>query len=171
MNGIVVREERPDDADVIREVTRQAFASANHADGSEPLIPERLRQRGALTLSLVAQAGGEVVGHVAVSPVEIAADDRPDRGWFGIGPLSVRPDMQRQGVGKALMRECLARLRDTGAAGCVLVGDPEYYGRFGFASNAALAYADVPNDYVLALPFGDDPPAGTIHFDPAFGGA
>ena len=171
MTGIDVRGERPDDAEAIRTVTREAFAGAPHADGSEPVIPERLRESGALTLSLVAEAGGDVVGHVAASPVAIASDGPPRDGWFGIGPLSVRPDMQRRGVGTALMGACLAEMREAGAAGCVLIGDPGYYGRFGFASNAALDYAGVPSAYVLALPFGDDRPEGTLHFDPAFGGA
>ena len=169
--NVSIRDERPGDEAAIRNVTKDAFANAPYADGSEPLIPERLREAGALTLSIVAERDGEVVGHVAFSPVEIVTNSGVKHGWRGIGPLSVRPDAQRQGIGTALMHEGLRRTREAGAPGCVLIGDPNYYGRFGFAAREGLTYAEVPSAYVLALPFADVEPKGNILFHPAFGGS
>ena len=170
--GIAIRSERGCDAEAIRAVTEAAFEGAVHADGSEPGIPAALRADGALAISLVAEraaksgAGeGEIVGHVAFSPVELGGEG----GWLGVGPLSVRPDLQRSGIGGSLMREGLERARAGGARGCVLIGDPGYYRRFGFAAREGLRYGTVPDAYVMALPFGAGEPTGTIRFHPAFG--
>jgi putative acetyltransferase len=67
------------------------------------------------------------------------------------------------------MREVLQRLRDSGAAGCVLVGDPRFYQRFKFRSHTALAYPEVPAEVFLVLPFGGAVPPATVAFHPAFG--
>src|SRR5690606_20299677 len=110
-------------------LTAAAFAGVPYASGTEPAIIAALRAAGALRLSLVAAEGQELLGHVAFSPVIIGGRDR---GWLGLGPLSVRPDRQRRGIGSALVRTGLERLRRDGAGGCVLLGDPAYYRRFGF---------------------------------------
>src|SRR5690606_39869862 len=79
--------------------------------------------------SKVAESDGEIIGHVAISPVRIS--DSAD-GWFGLGPISVLPEFQGQGVGSQLMKSALDELEARGAAGCVVLGEPGYYGRFGF---------------------------------------
>lgn len=169
---MLIRPERPGDADAIRALTTEAFASAPHSSGTEAAIIDGLRAAGALTLSLVAiaddAAPDAILGHVAVSPVTI---DGAERGWFGLGPVSVRPGRQRGGVGSALIREGLRRLRESGAGGCVLLGDPRYYGRFGFAADPALVLEGVPPDYFMRLAFGGDVPAGTVRYHAAFDGA
>src|SRR5690606_6248725 len=152
--------------DAIREVTRAAFASAPHASGTEHRIVDALRAAGALSISLVAVEGGRVVGHVAISPVQV---DGGPPGWFGLGPLSVTPARQGRGVGAALVRDALARLRAMGAAGCVLLGDPAYYGRFGFQPAAPLVLPDVPPEYFQAIAFSGVRPAGVVRYHPAFG--
>ena len=87
-----------------------------------------------------------IVGQVAGSPVSIAgAGD-----WFGLGPVSVRPAFQRRGIGGALILAALARLKQQGAAGCLVLGDPRYYARFGFAHQQGLSYR-----HPAALPAGD----------------
>src|SRR5262245_55623298 len=91
-----IRGERPGDARAIRSITNAAFAGAEHSSGTEAAIVDALRASGAMTVSLVAVAGNEVVGHVAFSPVRI---DGQDFGWYGLGPVSVRPDCQKQGIG------------------------------------------------------------------------
>ena len=124
-----------------------------------------MRDADALTISLVAEAGGKVVGHIAFSPVAFS-DGRP--GWYGLGPISVLPELQKRGIGRSLMREGLSALRALGAEGCVLVGDPGYYERFGFRSLPGLVIEGVPHEYVLALPFHESPISGTVKFHEGF---
>ena len=161
-----IRPERPGDEGAIAEVIEAAFLLAEHRDGTEAQIVERLRDAGALTLSLVAVDEESVIGHVAFSPVTIDAEDRQ---WFGLGPIAVRPDRQGKGIGSALIREGLDRLRTMGAAGCVLVGEPDYYRRFGFLADERLVYPGLPAQYFQSLSFGGDLPTGTVAYHPAFG--
>lgn len=163
-----IRPEQPADTEAIRALTTEAFATAPHSSGTEAAIVDALRAAGALTLSLVAVEDGEIVGHVAVSSVTI---DGAERGWFGLGPVSVRSSRQRGGIGSELIREGLRRLRAMGAAGCVLLGDPAYYGRFGFTNDPALVLEGVPPEYFMRLGFGAEPPAGTARYHAAFDGA
>ncbi|MCP4073744.1 MAG: N-acetyltransferase [Hyphomicrobiales bacterium] len=160
-----IRDEQPADKQAIFRLTTAAFESMAYSDGSEPVIIDALRENGDLTLSLVAVDGGEVVGHIAFSPVTInGVTDR----WFGLGPVSVEPEKQNGGIGSKLVRQGLDWLKSHGANGCVLVGDPNYYGRFGFMSDGNLAYGDVPGKFVQWLSFDGKPPAGVIKFSPAF---
>lgn len=164
----IIRNEAASDADAIAAITAAAFANHPHSRHTEQFIIHALRKAGALTVSLVAELDGEVVGHVAFSPVTVSDGSA---GWYGLGPVSVRPDMQRRGIGKALIRQGLSFLRDRGAAGCVLVGNPDYYARFGFRHVPDLTYEGVPPQYFLALPFGELRAKGAVAFHPAFGAA
>lgn len=103
---ILIRSETAADIDAITEVTVAAFQTLEISNRTEQFIVAALRAAGALTLSLVAELDGRVVGHVAFSPVTIL-DGTPD--WYGLGPVSVLPACQRQGIGKALIREGLSR--------------------------------------------------------------
>ncbi len=164
---LIIRSETAADHAAIAAVTTAAFVNQPHSDGSEAAIVDRLREAGALTLSLVAINGrDELVGHIGFSPL---ATDMPGT-WFGIGPLSARPDVQRQGIGSALVRCGLDRLKGK-ADGIGLVGDPNYYCRFGFAARPGLVCDGVPDLYVQALAFIDVPAWGKIAFHPAFFGA
>ncbi|WP_020655972.1 GNAT family N-acetyltransferase [Massilia niastensis] len=161
-----IRPELPADIAAIDAVERAAFASHPHSNQTEHLIVERLRGRGRLTLSLAALEGsGRLVGHIAFSPVTI---DGQDHGWYGLGPLAVLPQAQGRGVGTALVEAGLACLRRRGARGCVLVGEPGYYGRFGFAPLASLRYPGLPPEYFLSLAFAEPAPAGVVAYDEAF---
>jgi len=166
MEGITIRSEARADAAAIHAVNEAAFANAPHAAHTEQFIVAALRRGEALEVSLVAEVSGEIVGHVAVSPVVLSDGST---GWFGLGPISVLPEHQARGIGSRLMCEVLQRLRDSGAHGCVLVGDPGFYQRFKFRSHTALAYPDVPAEVFLVLPFGDAVPQATVRFHPAFG--
>lgn len=160
-----IRAEMPGDAAAIERVTVDAFRHAPHTGHTEQFIVRALRQRERLSVSLVAEEDGVVVGHVAVSPVRISDGDE---GWFGLGPISVVPSRQRCGVGTSLMREALVRLRALGARGCVVLGDPGYYARFGFRAEPSLILPGVPAEYFQALSFDGRMPVGTVAYDEAF---
>jgi putative acetyltransferase len=162
----LIRNEIAADADAITAVTLAAFATLEISQHTEQFIVKALRAAGALAVSLVAELYGRVVGHVAFSPV-VLSDGTPD--WHGLGPVSVLPAHQRQGIGKALIRQGLARLQAMGARGCCLVGHPDYYRKFGFRNLDQLAHAGVPPEYFLALSFDGHWPQGTVAFHEAFG--
>lgn len=162
---IIIRNEIASDTQVISEITKAAFATLAISERTEEFIIEALREANALAVSLVAEADGEVVGHIAFSPVTIS-DGSPD--WFGLGPVSVLPELQRQGIGKALVHAGVSALKSLGARGCVLVGDPGYYERFGFRSLSGLVVDGVPPQYVLALPFEGCDVSGTVVFHEGF---
>lgn len=162
---IEIRAERAEDAQAIRRVTEAAFKLSSHASGTEAAIVEALREAGALTFSLVATVGGDIAGHIAFSLVTI---DGQDLGWFGLGPVSVTPDLQGHGIGSALICEGLAHLRQTGAAGCVLLGDPAFYRRFGFENDPALRYEDAPAEYFMRLAFQEAVPSGKVSYHAGF---
>src|SRR5512136_357420 len=126
---IIIRSETDADVAVITEVTVAAFKTLEISNHTEQFIIAALRAAKALTVSLVAEVNGGVIGHIAFSPVTISDSTR---NWYGLGPVSVRPEYQRQGVGKALIQEGLSRLKDLNARGCCLVGHPDYYRKFGF---------------------------------------
>ncbi len=162
---VLIREESEKDIDTISEVTAAAFKCWEVSSHTEQFIIEALRAAGALTLSLVAELEGNVVGHAAFSPVTIS-DGTPD--WYALGPISVLPSYQRQGIGKALIWEGLARLKALGAKGCCLVGHPEYYRKFGFINPIGLRCEGVRPEVFFALAFEGNYPHGEVSFHPAF---
>lgn len=162
---MIIRSETPDDISFIRALTDAAFVGIEHSSQTEGAIVDALRKAGALSPSLVAEQGGSIIGHVGFSPVMI---DGEDIGWYGLGPVSVSPGHQRGGVGSALVKEGLQGLTDRGAQGCVVLGDPEYYGRFGFTSAHALYYGEVPAEYFQSLVLAGAPVAGEVAYHAGF---
>ena len=162
-----LRPERSGDQGAIHALIQAAFETAEHADGNEGQIVDALREQGALAVSLVAEQEGELIGHVALSVVHIEGGRSGE--WFGLGPIAVAPRRQREGVGSALMRAALDALRARGASGCVLLGDPAYYARFGFEPAAPLVLEGVPPAYFQALSFSGERPAGRVRYHQAFG--
>lgn len=163
--GWRLRPETLADAPAIRMLTAQAFAPVTHSSQSEAAIVDALRAAGALTLSLVAETAQGLVGHVAFSPVTI---EKRDCGWFGLGPLSVLPEMQRRGIGAGLVREGLARLAGQGAKGCVVLGNPAYYGRFGFSAQTGLRYPGAPPHAFQSLLLAGVMPEGVVAYHAGF---
>ena len=161
----VIRDEAPHDAGVIGEVTAAAFESLKISNHTEQFIVDALRFARALTISLVAEVDGRIVGHIAFSPVTIS-DGAP--GWYGLGPVSVLPRHQGRGIGGALIREGLSRLKKLDAKGCCLVGHPEYYRRFGFQNVSGLVHPGVPEEVFFALSFGGRLPKGNVTFHEGF---
>jgi len=164
--SLLIRSEIPSDIAAIETVTESAFRNAPHTDHNERFILAALRAAGALAISLVADKDGAVVGHVAVSPVSIS--DGTD-GWFGIGPVSVIPECQGRSIGSQLVREALRLLEESGSSGCVVLGDPAYYQRFGFRSEPGLVLPDVPPEYFMAVSFRPCLPRGVVTYHQAFG--
>jgi len=167
MTEMLIRYEAPDDFDAIHDLTSTAFKPMPYSNGTEAEIIRRLRAAGDLTISLVVEEGGEILGHVAFSPVTI---DGAHGGWFGLGPISVKPERQRQGIGMALITKGLELLNAMGASGCALIGNPDIYGRVGFSSDGQLKYLDLDTRLVQRIVFRGSPPGGTLQFAPAFEG-
>ncbi len=160
--NIKIRNERADDIGAIAHLTEAAFQSEEHASHTEQFIVNALRRCNQLTISLVAVDGDAVVGHVAVSPVTISSGAT---GWYGLGPISVWPERQGQGLGSMLMKEALGQLQRLGG---VVLGNPAYYGRFGFKAHSGLVLPGVPPEYFQAISFGGELPTGDAHFHVAF---
>jgi putative acetyltransferase len=165
LSAIRIRPEVEADRPAIFDLTRRAFAPMPFAAGDEQVLIGVLRDLGVLSLSLVAEREGEVVGHVALSPV---THESGEAGWFGLGPISVEPALQRQGVGGALIAEARRWLSDQGAQGCILTGDPAYYPRHGFLPAPRHAPEAEPAEYFMVLALCGRIPDGRFRFHPAF---
>ena len=162
---MIIRKETPEDIEAITEVTIAAFKTLPVSRHTEQFIIHALRAAGALTLSLVAEIEEQVVGHIAFSPIRIS-DGSKD--WYGLGPISVLPEYQKVGIGKSLIQEGLSLLREMGGRGCALVGDPNYYRRFGFRNYPELIHEGIPQEVFLALSFTDKVPQGKVVFHEGF---
>jgi predicted N-acetyltransferase YhbS/predicted enzyme related to lactoylglutathione lyase len=145
MELVEIREERPDDIADIRELNRLAFGQDQEGD-----IIDALRSNGAVTLSLVATLEGRVVGHILYSPITVGDT------FFGaaLGPMSVLPQYQRQGIGGRLNEEGKRRLENSGCPFIIVLGHPEYYPRFGFrpaSTHGVRCEWEVPDDVFMLL--------------------
>lgn len=162
---MIIRRETSADIEAITEITAAAFTDHPYSRSTEHFIIKALRAADALTVSLVAEREGKVVGHIAFSPVTFTDGSQ---NWYGLGPVSVLPDCQKKGIGSKLINEGLNILKEMGANGCALVGDPGFYERFGFKSPAGLKHEGVPQENFMAISFCDKTPTGLVHFHPAF---
>jgi putative acetyltransferase len=161
---MIVRPERASDVDAIRAVHDAAFGGA-----AEGRLVDALRRADKLVVSLVAESDGEVVGHIGFSPVTSAAAAK----GFGLAPLAVRPDAQRRGIGGKLVLDGLAAIAHVGAEFVVVLGDPRYYGRFGFGPAAPRGLSDEFRGgdafQVIELRPGAIPPGvGLVRYAPEF---
>ncbi|WDZ52604.1 N-acetyltransferase [Acinetobacter vivianii] len=163
--NISIRNEQPSDIPNIFKLTQAAFKDIEYSSHTEQFIVNALRDSQQLTVSLVAEYEGQIVGHIAFSPVSIS-DGTTD--WYGLGPVSVQPEFQNQGVGSQLIHIGLDKLKTLKAAGCVLLGDPEYYARFGFKAKPELVLQGVPAEYFQTLSFTEKMPHGDVVYAEAF---
>lgn len=154
MNGVGIRAEVPTDHAAIRQVNEAAFGTSEEAD-----LVESLRRDGLVLLSLVAESGGRVVGHILFSRMSI---DTPNGAIVAaaLAPMAVSPEFQRQGIGGRLIRDGLDNLRRLGEQLVIVVGHPEYYPRFGFSSALAGSLeSPFPSEVFMALELR----AGALH--------
>ncbi|KVG68102.1 GNAT family N-acetyltransferase [Burkholderia pseudomultivorans] len=167
---VTLRDERPRDVDAIARVIVAAFAAEPQHGQFERRIVDTLRADDALSVSLVAERDGRVIGHVAFSPVSIGGEPAGAQRWYGLAPLAVSPDCQRRSVGAGLVRTGLDALRRLGARGCVVLGEPAYYARFGFAPSGDIVFPGVPPGYFLAQPLDEAAPrpSGAVRYHDVF---
>ena len=137
-----------------------------YSEGTEQLMIDALRTAGKLEISLVAEFEKTIIGHVAFSRGIVTGSTEC---WFALGPIAVEIEHQRRGVGTALIESGLAKLRADHAAGCIVVGDPNYYARFGFLPFPALAPPGQPPEYFMILPLQQKSPHLVVNFQPEFG--
>jgi putative acetyltransferase len=162
---MIIRNETISDIEAISKITFAAFQTLAISNHTEQFIINALRDAKALTISLVAEVDGKVVGHIAFSPISISDGSL---NWYGLGPISVLPEYRKQGIGKSLILKGLSLLKDIGGQGCALAGDPNFYKRFGFKNIPDLIHEGIPQEFFLALPFDKIIPHGTVMFHEGF---
>jgi putative acetyltransferase len=162
---MIIRLENSTDAPAIRSLVTAAFSDALRSQGNEAEIVDALRIGGVLTLSLVAEDEGKIVGYAAFSPVTVNAQEVC---WFGLGPVAVLTEKRRCGVGAALIETGLKHLEKLGVRGCVVLGDPAYYRRFGFQSDPGLRFGTVSSEHFQRLIISGNPPHGEVDYHRAF---
>jgi putative acetyltransferase len=143
-----IRRERAEDAPQVREVNLLAFGQPQEAD-----LVDKLRENCADALSLVAVDDGKIVGHILFTPVTIdGVTHQPAE--MGLAPMAVLPDLQRRGIGGALVREGLAILKAEGCPLVIVLGHPEYYPKFGFLPASSFDIScqwEVPDEAFMAV--------------------
>lgn len=162
---MIIRPETPADVQEISDLAEAAFEGEQAGQQTEPFIIRDLRAAGALSISLVTEVDGQIVGHIAFSPVTISDGTQH---WHGLGPLSVLPGLQGRRIGTALVNQGLALLKSLGSRGCALVGLPTYYRRFGFMNHPQLRHEGTPREIFTAKPLAGPVPAGILEFHQAF---
>lgn len=162
---VLIRAEEPGEDETISDVHIRAFGGTEEA-----AVVESLRGQGALLASLVAVIRNRIVGHVALSPVSVGG---VERAAVALGPLAVDPDYQGRGIGGMLVDAFLqaCRVRDEGLV--VVLGYPDYYGRFGFrpADRFGLYYRDAGEAFqaLEVRPGAAEGLSGEVRYHPAFG--
>ncbi|AMO57507.1 hypothetical protein GZ77_14955 [Endozoicomonas montiporae] len=164
-----IRKETTEDTGAISNLIYSAFKGhPHHEPGAEPtehLIVDQLRKQGELSLSLIMEQDGEITGHIAFSPIRINGEQSH---WMGLGPVAVSPSHQGKGIGSALINEAIRQLKEQGVRGFVVLGEPEYYSRFGFTHHSGLTLNGVPPEYFMIMPNDPEIPTGTVSYSTAF---
>ncbi|MEM9415519.1 MAG: N-acetyltransferase, partial [Planctomycetota bacterium] len=172
---VALRDALPGDADAIDAVLRAAFPSDDEAK-----LVRALRDAGDLPIELVAEFDGQVIGHVAFSPVTVTptADDakpgfsNPRFRALALAPLAVHPDHQRRGVGQALTRLGLRQCEDARIAAVFVLGHADYYAALGFDAADPLGYTNpfgAGDAFRVRLLNNTEPTTGELQYAPAFG--
>jgi len=164
---INIRPETSSDVEAIYEITKLAFAGMPFSEGDEPDLIDTLRVRGLLALSLVADDDGIIVGQITFSPAKISSGTSP---WFALGPVSVTPERQGQGIGTSLINQGLSQIRKLGALGCILTGNPAYYRRFGFELSPTNCPLNEQEEHFMVKVLGNVEPEGNFSFHETFYG-
>lgn len=168
---IKIRQERQKDYQQIRDLVREAFAHAEHSDGDEHNLIERIRLSPDYIpeLSLVAESDDIILGHIMFTRVFVGQTEA-----IALAPLSVRTDWQRKGIGKLLVAAGHRQARKMGYFCSMVLGNPDYYSKFGYekaSSYGIIAPFDVPDEYYMVCDLGNtgDIPQGNVKYSDAFG--
>jgi putative acetyltransferase len=161
---ILVRHEAPEDYAAIRALLLDSFEGSDEAD-----LIEELRRGPDLVLALVAEDRGDVVGHVAFSRVRVE-DEEAVHQAVALAPLAVRPEFRTLGIATQLIREAHACLAAIGETLSIVLGEPDFYRRFGYSRDKAVEFeSDYQSRYLLAASFGQVPATGTLVYAAPFG--
>ena len=167
MSAWTVRPEAEGDAARIGAVVSAAFADAPHADGDEAALVERLRAGGDLALSLVAEDEEGMIGHIGFSPLTVGGESN---GWMQLAPLAVVTHWRGEGVARSLIVRGIAELRERGAQGIGVLGEPALYEKFGFGPASGMILPADQQPFYRALALDGDLPRGEVRYADAFYG-
>lgn len=142
--NMTIREERPADIPAIRDLVTRAFTGYPYSDGDESDVIDRLRVDGDLLLSLVAEESQRILGQITYSPAIL---ENGEQDWVVLGPVAVDPQHQGTGIGRALIETGETIMRERGARGVTVLGDPAIYSRFGFETGTAMWLAGELSEY------------------------
>jgi putative acetyltransferase len=163
MSMLSIRAATPRDRDSIRKVEERAFGQAGEAGLVDALVAA-----GDAVVELVAEDEGQIVGHVLFSRV-LVKDGGKEFAGVALAPLAVEPSFHRSGIGGALIREGHVRLKEAGETLSVVLGDPAYYGRFGYSHERAAGFeSEYQCDALQALAWGEAPETGGLVYPSAF---
>lgn len=163
MSMMSIRAATPKDREAIRLVEEHAFGQQTEAGLVDALVDS-----GDTVLELVAEEDGQVVGHILFSRLYV---DHGGRRFpaVALAPLAVEPSFHGTGIGGALVREAHVRLKQAGEKLSIVLGEPDYYGRFGYAHERAAKFeSDYQCDALQAVAWGDAPESGKLVYAPAF---
>ena len=158
-----IRPKGSTDIEQVREIVRAAFPTE-----VESKLVDALRVNGRAVISLVAVSGDEVLGHILFSAVS-SPSPSPAKG-IGLAPVAVRPDVQSQGIGSRLIHDGLSLCKELHFDYCVVLGDPNYYQRFGFEKASTFGMRNeygVDHEFIV-IRFTDRSAAGIVKYAPEF---
>ena len=165
MSAPVIRAATAIDRDAIRRVEVDAFGG-----DAEARLVDALAAAGDVVLELVAERDGRIVGHVLFSRLNVMQGDGPAFSAVALAPLAVDPGEQSRGTGSRLVEDGHRRIRAMGEVLAVVVGDPAYYGRFGYERARVIGFdSDFQCDAMLALAWGEAPSTGRLVYATPFG--
>lgn len=175
--ALVIREEREEDYEAVEHVVKQAFLHTPMRSGTEHRIVERMRKEPTYNpkYSLVATEVKNVVGHVILSQAYVVNEEKKIP-LVSLGPVSVVPEKQRQGIGTKLIEQVLEVAKNDEKKAVIVLGHPTYYPKFGFKPASLWGIKlpfDAPDDAFLALeliPEGLKHTSGIVEYSPAFYG-
>ena len=157
---MTIRKAAQEDHPSIYHLVRTAFATARVSDGTEQDFVLELRRRDTYRpdLELVAEENGQLIGHILLTPLPVPGAPEGLRGLMA-APLCVRLEDRNRGLGGQLLHEGGRRAAELGYNALFLVGDPEYYGRYGFRNAVSLGFQNasgVPDPFLLARSLNPD---------------
>ncbi|TGQ07938.1 MULTISPECIES: N-acetyltransferase [unclassified Mesorhizobium] len=163
MSMMSIRAATPRDREAIRLVEEHAFGQQAEAGLVDALVTG-----GDAVVELVAEEDGQVVGHILFSRLYVQNGGKRFAA-VALAPLAVEPSFHGTGIGGALIREAHVRLKEAGETLAVVLGDPTYYGRFGYAHDRAAKFeSEYQGEALQALAWGDAPETGRLVYATAF---